>query len=182
MLYSTDMTGLYSGGLVYEYSLEQDSSGQKGGFGLVTITGNTVSDTPDFNTLLKQFKNVTLPSGDGGSKSSSPASTCPTSIGTYTLNNSLPLMPADAAKYMTNGAGKGLGMNNPAYPSSQWAPGASSGWGPAGSASDVSTGNGTTTGPKKGSAVSNTVSTLSLVTLLAIPWVWTYLTNTGLLA
>ena len=54
------MTGVYSGGLVYEYSEE----GSK--YGLVTIDGDDVTEGDDFTALKTAFAGTTNPSGDGG--------------------------------------------------------------------------------------------------------------------
>ncbi|KAA8565247.1 hypothetical protein EYC84_010975 [Monilinia fructicola] len=64
-LYSTDMTGVYSGGLVYEYSEE----GSK--YGLVTISGSSVTEGNDFTALKAAFAKTSNPNGDGGYSSSS---------------------------------------------------------------------------------------------------------------
>jgi len=44
-LYNTEMTSVYSGGLVYEYSEEPNK------FGLVSISGSSVTELPDFAAL-----------------------------------------------------------------------------------------------------------------------------------
>ena len=59
-LYSTDMTGVYSGGLVYEYSQEASN------YGLVELSGGSVNELPDFTALMSAFSNTANPQGDGG--------------------------------------------------------------------------------------------------------------------
>ena len=105
-LYSTDMTGVYSGGLVYEYS-QEDSN-----YGLVTISGNSVSENADFQALMAAFKNTTNPSGDGGYNSTGGASGCPAfaSPNWLVMNDTLPAIPEPAKKYFTSGAGAGPGL------------------------------------------------------------------------
>jgi hypothetical protein len=107
-LYNSEMTGVYSGGLVYEYSEEGN------GYGLVKISGDTVTTTTDFTNLASEFKNNAAPSGDGGYKENGTASTCPSSSDTFELEaftgEQLPALPSGAAKYMKEGAGTGPGL------------------------------------------------------------------------
>lgn len=106
-LYSTDMTGVYSGGLVYEYS-EEDSK-----YGLVTISGNSVTEGADFAALKSALAGTASPSGDGGYKSSGSASECPTESKTWNVTiaaDQLPKFPSDASDYLKNGAGDGAGL------------------------------------------------------------------------
>lgn len=106
-LYSTDMTGVYSGGLVYEYSQEPSN------YGLVTISNNNVTERPDFAALQAAYANTPNPSGDGGYKPSGTPSTCPpASPPAWVVGTTLiPTMPAGAQQYMKGGAGKGPGLS-----------------------------------------------------------------------
>ncbi|KAG9680707.1 beta-glucanosyltransferase, partial [Aureobasidium melanogenum] len=110
-LYNQEMTGVYSGGLVYEYSEEGSD------YGLVTISGSSVTPNDDFTYLQNAFANNTAPSGDGGYHSDGTPSTCPPSSDTWNTGNfqgeDLPAMPSDAKKYMTSGAGTGPGLSGP---------------------------------------------------------------------
>ncbi|KAI4728649.1 beta-glucanosyltransferase [Aureobasidium sp. EXF-10728] len=110
-LYNQEMTGVYSGGLVYEYSEEGSD------YGLVTISGTTVTPKDDFTYLQAAFSNNTAPSGDGGYHSDGTASTCPPASDTWNTGDftgeDLPAIPSDAKKYMTSGAGKGPGLSGP---------------------------------------------------------------------
>lgn len=132
-LYNTEMTGVYSGGLVYEYSNEDS------GYGLVTISNNNVSLRPDFNTLKTAFANTTNPSGNGGYNSTGGASGCPaySSPNWLVMNDTLPAIPDAAKTYMTSGAGTGPGLNGAG---SQNAGGASTGTASAGSGQATKTG------------------------------------------
>lgn len=105
-LYSTDMTGVYSGGLVYEYS-QEDSH-----YGLVTISGGSVTELTDFTTLKNAFAGTANPQGDGGYNATGGASGCPPlDIPNWVVaNDSLPAIPEPAKKYMTQGAGTGPGL------------------------------------------------------------------------
>ena len=105
-LYNTEMTSVYSGGLVYEYSQEGNN------YGLVTINGASVTDTGDFSSLMTAFQNTQNPTGDGGYNSTGGASGCPAESAPWwqVANNNLPAIPAPALKYMSQGAGKGPGL------------------------------------------------------------------------
>ncbi|TKA74158.1 1,3-beta-glucanosyltransferase gel1 [Cryomyces minteri] len=104
-LYGTDMSGVYSGGLVYEYSEEGS------GYGLVTINGNSVSEKSGFNDLKNQLASNPPPSGDGGYKSSGTPANCPARSSTWNVTgDALPAIPQPAQKFMSQGAGKGPGL------------------------------------------------------------------------
>lgn len=104
-LYSTNMTDVFSGGLVYEYSNEGN------GYGLVTISGSTVSPLADFTALESAFKNTPNPTGLGGAMTSSPASSCPPQSAEWEVaNDNLPAMPKPAQAYLQRGAGTGPGL------------------------------------------------------------------------
>lgn len=75
-LYSDKMTGVYSGGLVYEYTKEADATQQK--YGLVEVEStSSVTERPDFALLQNALKDNQPPSGDGGYKPNAPKSDCP---------------------------------------------------------------------------------------------------------
>lgn len=104
------MSPVYSGGLVYEYTVEGDATQQK--FGLVDVTESTPQEQPDFATLQTVFAHTSDPSGDGGYKSSGTPSTCPPKSDTFLVgNDSLPAMPQEAETYFKNGAGTGVGLS-----------------------------------------------------------------------
>jgi hypothetical protein len=133
-LYSTDMTSVYSGGLVYEYSEE----GSK--YGLVTISGGKVSENADFAALVSAFKGTANPTGDGGYNSTGGASGCPAKSSTWNVtSNALPAIPSAAAAMMKTGAGKGAGLTGTG---SQNAGGTSTGTATPGSGSVTATGTG----------------------------------------
>ena len=110
-LYGTQMTPVYSGGLVYEYSKEGTTDPQDK-YGLVQISGSSVSELPDFASLESAFQGTPLPSGDGGYKPTGQASICPSKSSTWLVSgDALPAMPPQASKYFTSGAGKGPGLS-----------------------------------------------------------------------
>lgn len=107
-LYNIEMTNVFSGGLVYEYSNEGN------GYGLVTISGNTVTTNSAFTALQSAYSAQANPSGNGGASSTSAVSTCPTQSAEWDVaNDALPAIPAAAEKYMSTGAGTGPGLNGP---------------------------------------------------------------------
>ncbi|KAF2102736.1 1,3-beta-glucanosyltransferase [Rhizodiscina lignyota] len=109
-LYGPQMTPVYSGGLVYEYSQEASN------YGLVEVSGDSssVKERPDFDALQSALEKTPAPSGDGGYKSSGEPSTCPPQSDTWDVSNDdLPAIPSPALKYMQDGAGKGPGLTGP---------------------------------------------------------------------
>jgi hypothetical protein len=105
-LYSDEMTAVFSGGLVYEYSNEGN------GYGLVDISvSSSVVTTEQFTYLAAAFANTTNPTGNGDA-SASASSACPPQSDEWVLTtNTLPAMPNAAAKFMTTGAGTGPGLS-----------------------------------------------------------------------
>ncbi|TEY63389.1 hypothetical protein BOTCAL_0155g00110 [Botryotinia calthae] len=146
-IYGTDMTAVYSGGLVYEYSEE----GSK--YGLVKIDGSSVTEKDDFTALKAAFAGTANPTGDGGYSSTNKASDCPAQSSTWNVtSNALPVIPSGAAALMSKGAGKGAGLTGAG---SQNAGGTSTGTASAGSGSvtAVATGSSSSaTGTSKSSA------------------------------
>lgn len=107
-LYGSDMTAVYSGGLVYEYSQEESN------YGLVKIDGSSVSELPDFQTLKNKFSKTPLPSGDGGYKTNGSPSQCPSKSSTWNVTiaaDQLPTFPKGADVFLQKGAGSGPGLS-----------------------------------------------------------------------
>jgi hypothetical protein len=135
-LYNTEMTSVYSGGLVYEYSEEGSN------YGLVTISGSTVTEGNDFAALQTALAGTSDPSGDGGYNSTGGASTCPAKSASWNVtSDALPAIPSGAAALMKTGAGTGAGLTGAG---SQNAGGASTGTASSGSGSATSSGSSTT--------------------------------------
>lgn len=93
-IYSSEMTGVYSGGLVYEYTAE----GENEKYGLVKVQSSTkVNENPDFKALKKAFASTKSPSGDGGYESKSAASKCPSKSSNWNVtSDALPAIPKKA--------------------------------------------------------------------------------------
>ncbi|GBF63898.1 1,3-beta-glucanosyltransferase [Trichophyton mentagrophytes] len=117
-LYSEEMTGVYSGGLVYEYSQEPSD------YGLVEIKGgasSAPSKLSDYNALKSMFAKIKNPSGDGGYNQKGGSSKCPAKeepAWNVDGEKKLPQLPSDAEKYVKNGAGDGPGLKGPGSQSS----------------------------------------------------------------
>jgi 1,3-beta-glucanosyltransferase GAS5 len=111
-LYSDQMTPVYSGGLVYEYTEEGDARQSK--YGLVQIKGDDAVEKNDFTTLAKAFSNTPSPKGDGGYNPSGSASSCPPKSDTFLQEDEgLPGLPKSAEAFFKNGAGNGVGLEGP---------------------------------------------------------------------
>ena len=95
-LMSEDMTGVYSGGLMYEYSLEENK------YGIVKINGDNVDEKPEFAKMASAYKQNPAPTGDGGFVSTTNSVACPTTDSKWDLGDwgasALPAMPSDAVR------------------------------------------------------------------------------------
>ncbi|KAG7697633.1 hypothetical protein KL930_000312 [Ogataea haglerorum] len=100
-IYSTQMSSVFSGGLVYEYS-QEDSD-----YGLVKIDGDSVSPLEDYNNLRSMLNSTSDPQGTGGYSTSYKPSKCPTD---WNFTITVPDTPEDAQTYFDNGAGAGYGF------------------------------------------------------------------------
>ncbi|KAK8048734.1 glycolipid-anchored surface protein 5 [Apiospora phragmitis] len=103
-LMNKEMTGVYSGGLLYEYTKEGN------GYGIVDPTSKDV-DGPDFKSFKDALKKYPTPTGDGGAASTTHSVKCPPKDDDWLVeDDSLPAIPDDAKKYMKDGAGTGPGL------------------------------------------------------------------------
>ncbi len=98
-IYGSAMIGVFSGGLVYEFT--QDVAK----YGLVDVAGSTVSTLIDYTNLKSQFSVNPIPSGDGGYKPSGTAAVCPSMNSNFMATTVLPNIPTAAQTYIANGAG-----------------------------------------------------------------------------
>lgn len=94
-LYSSQMSDIWSGGIAFSYFPAQSAQGQ---FGMVTVSGNTVTTSDDFDRLKAQYGNVTSPPNTP-SKSSASTSypACPTANDTFVASATLPPTPNESA-------------------------------------------------------------------------------------
>lgn len=106
-LMNSEMTGVYSGGIVYQYAEESDNLG----YGLVSIQGSSVSQMSDFTAYSTALSANPTPTGDGGFTSTTNTQTCPSVDADWLVSDTLlPAIPTGATKYMTEGAGTGPGL------------------------------------------------------------------------
>ncbi|KAH9906771.1 glycoside hydrolase family 72 protein [Xylariomycetidae sp. FL2044] len=131
-LMSDQMSSVYSGGLMYEYSREGN------GYGIVELTDGSddVKEDSEFDTFASALSKYPAPSGDGGYTSTTASAACPTVDDVWDIQefgaSALPAIPEAAKAYMTDGAGDGPGLKGPG---SQNAGGTSTGTAEAGSGS-----------------------------------------------
>lgn len=102
---SSQMTSVYSGGLMYEYSLEDND------YGIVEIKNGEVETSKEFDLYKSALKANPAPTGSGGAAKASHSVDCPASESVWQVNPSLvPEMPSQAETYMKKGAGDGPGL------------------------------------------------------------------------
>lgn len=102
------MTEVFSGGLVYEYTMESNN------YGIVKIDGpKDVTTLDDFDRLKAEFKKTPNPDNDGGYKSDGKPSKCPASSNLWAASDNIPSMPDSASKYLETGAGEPRGTDGP---------------------------------------------------------------------
>ncbi|KAH6652950.1 glycolipid anchored surface protein [Truncatella angustata] len=97
-LMSDDMSAVYSGGLVYEYSSEGN------GYGVVKVSGSdaTVTEGDDFGNLKSALSKYPAPTGSGGAVSTTHSVTCPTAGADWQVeDDSLPAIPEKAKDVST---------------------------------------------------------------------------------
>ncbi|PNS20243.1 hypothetical protein CAC42_5693 [Sphaceloma murrayae] len=104
-----EMTPVYSGGLVYEYTEEGNL------YGIVSVSGNTVEPENDFEDLVRQFRENPAPAGNGGARDT-PAqpNQCPEPSDDWNVRafpgELLPSLPEGAERFFRDGAGRGPGL------------------------------------------------------------------------
>jgi hypothetical protein len=84
-MYSTQMTGVFSGGLAYEFTQEPND------YGLVTIYGTTAHLLNDFVALQSQYEKVTTVTA-GTAEAVTRATTCP-AANSYAQRNGTNVLP-----------------------------------------------------------------------------------------
>lgn len=136
---SEKMTGVYSGGLMYEYALEEN------GYGIAKLgPGSKVEEKPEFANFAKAMSKYPAPTGDGGFSKTTKAAACPSKDSNWLVDSTkLPAMPEGAKKFMKDGAGTGPGLKGEG---SQTAQGTSTG--------DAEPGSGASTNSASGSSSS----------------------------
>ncbi|KAF4124282.1 glycoside hydrolase family 72 [Geosmithia morbida] len=105
-LMSTKMSGVYSGGLMYEYSMEGNN------YGIVNIDGDDVTPTKEYAAFKSALAKYPTPTGDGDAATTTHSVPCPTKGSSWELSsNAIPDMPSEADQYLKKGAGTGPGLS-----------------------------------------------------------------------
>jgi hypothetical protein len=106
-LYSTNMTGVYSGGLAYEYTVEPN------GYGIVEVgSDGKITPNDDFKRLKAAYEKTSNPTGSGNARENGSASQCPKESEEWDVKGtSLPALPKKAQAFMKDGAGTGKGLS-----------------------------------------------------------------------
>lgn len=107
------MSSVYSGGLMYEYSVEENK------YGIVEISDDEeIERLSEFKLFKEALADNPAPEGDGGASPTSASRPCPTSGDDWNVDPSLlPVMPEEAQAYFEDGAGEGPGLDGDG---SQW--------------------------------------------------------------
>lgn len=100
-IYSTQMSSVFSGGLVYQYFEDVNK------YGLVDVDGSSVSILQDYSNLQKMYNTTSNPEGDGGAAYYE-HSECPTNLN---FSTAIPPQPKGLSKLIKLGPqGKNTGF------------------------------------------------------------------------
>jgi hypothetical protein len=111
-LMNTEMSSVYSGGLMYEYSREGND------YGIVDLSSGSTSfkEEGDFAKFKAALAKYPAPSGDGGFTSTTQAVACPTLDSVWALDSwgesALPAIPEKAKKVIYQLSYVMLGITN----------------------------------------------------------------------
>src|SRR2546423_3986840 len=100
-MYSTQMTGVFSGALAYEFTQEPND------FGLVSINGTTAHMLNDYVALQSQYNQVTTVTA-GTVRAVTRPTTCPPANSYANLNGTNDLPDTPAADLIKNGIASNL--------------------------------------------------------------------------
>lgn len=94
-LFTDEGTAVWSGGVAFSYFPAISTDGQ---FGIVNVTGSTVTTGQDFENLKAAYAAANPTNSPTQSAAPSPSyASCPSSSGTWLASNNLPPTPNDAA-------------------------------------------------------------------------------------
>ena len=88
------MNAVWSGGIAFSYF---PASSTGGSFGIVTVSGNTVTTSPDFDSLAAGYTAVQFINSPARGSSSVTYPTCAAPSTAFVASNTLPPTPNDAA-------------------------------------------------------------------------------------
>ncbi|CUM51075.1 Protein EPD1 [Debaryomyces fabryi] len=86
-IYGSDMTDVWSGGIVYMYFQEEND------YGLVSVSGNSVSTLKDFSYLKAELASISPSGVSSSSIGSTSVTSCPTSTSNWSAATKLPPTP-----------------------------------------------------------------------------------------
>jgi Glucanosyltransferase len=112
-IYSSQMTGVFSGGLAYEFTEEPNN------YGLVQINGTTATILNDYIVLQTQYEGVKTVEV-GTSPAITRATTCPPANSYANLNGTTDLPDTPAADLIKNGLSSSLYSAGKLISPSQW--------------------------------------------------------------
>jgi hypothetical protein len=103
-----NMTAVYSGGMMYEYTVEENK------YGIAKVNGNDpeVEKSPEFSNLASAFSRWPAPTGPGSPQHTTTKSVaCPTRDANWDVDpESLPILPEAAEALMENGPSDAPGL------------------------------------------------------------------------
>lgn len=86
-------TGVYSGGLMFEYTMEENN------FGIIEVKNGKVEELPEFGNFASALSKWPMPTAATALHSTTHGVACPTSASLWEVNESLlPKMPQEAEK------------------------------------------------------------------------------------
>lgn len=89
------MSPVWSGGIAFSYFPAESAQGE---FGMVTVSGSTVTPNSDFTRLVTQYSNATGPNSPSQADAGSGTyPTCPTANSSFLATTTLPPTPNDTA-------------------------------------------------------------------------------------
>ena len=106
---SDQMSAVYSGGLMYEYSVEEND------YGIVTISkSGDIKKSDEFSMFKDALEKYPMPTGTGGAAKETHSVDCPDKASNWQVEpEGIPSMPEEAEKYMKDGPGDGPGLEGP---------------------------------------------------------------------
>lgn len=96
VLFSDQMTSIWSGGVAFSYFPAASAAGQ---FGVVTLSTDlkTVTTSTDFDNLKSQYTKVSFINSPSSSSASTSYGTCPSATAEFAASSSLPATPDEAS-------------------------------------------------------------------------------------
>ncbi|KAG9223189.1 glycoside hydrolase family 72 protein [Pleurotus ostreatus PC15] len=93
-IFSSQMSDVWSGGVAFSYFPASSVQGQ---FGMVTVDGNTVTTSDDFDRLRTQYNQASGPNSPARSSAATTFGSCPAESDTFAASTTIPPTPNEAA-------------------------------------------------------------------------------------